>query len=82
MHIDWDDPAARLALIESVGVQEYNRQAEEHRSRSALETINGHRIRAVNSRFGRILMVGDTGTGFLTLEAARAFALKTEPKKC
>lgn len=78
--INWDDPEARLALIESVGVAEYNRQAEAHRTNSTIETVNGHRIRPVSSRFGRLFMVGDTGTAFATLEQARAFANKESPK--
>jgi hypothetical protein len=79
-NINWDDPEARLALIESVGVAEYNRQAEAHRTNSTIEIVNGHRIRPVSSRFGRLFMVGDTGSAFATLEQARAFANKESPK--
>jgi len=78
--IDWDDPEARLALLERVGADEYNRLMAEHHRNSVVETINGHGIRPVRSRFGRLFMVGDTGTAFLTLEQAREFANK-EPAK-
>lgn len=74
MVINWDDPAARLALIEQVGAAEYNRLHQEHRDQSVLETVNGHAIRPTNTRFGRLFMVGDTGKAFATIEEARAFA--------
>lgn len=81
MSINWDDPAARASLIESVGVAEYNRLQAEHRAASVVETVNGHGLRWVGSRFGRLCMVGDTGSAFTTLEQARAFALTKEPAK-
>jgi hypothetical protein len=46
-----DDPSARAALIECVGVDEYNRLHEEHRRQSVIlialiETLATHRIKA------------------------------------
>lgn len=72
--MNWDSPEARLALIEAVGPEEYNRQFQEHRRRSVIETVNGHDIRAVHSRFGRIYMVDGTNRGGATLEVARRIA--------
>lgn len=72
--MNWDDPAARLALVERVGTEEYNRLMRAHQAASAVETVNGHAIRPVASRFGRIFLVGNTGTGFSTLDDARKHA--------
>lgn len=77
--MNWDDPAARARLIDQVGVAEYNRQFEAHRSASVVSTVNGHKIRPVGSRFGRLFMVGDTGTAFQKLADAEAFAAKEPP---
>ncbi len=77
--MNWNDPAARLALIERVGPAEYNRQIAKHLGLSAVATVNGHAIRPVSSRFGKLFMVGDTGTAFQTLPQAETFA-KQEPK--
>jgi hypothetical protein len=74
MAIDWNDPAARARLIESVGPKEYNRLHEEHRQSSVIETVNGHAIRPIATGFGRLFEVGATGRAFSTLEQARAFA--------
>ena len=75
--MNWDLPEERAALIERVGGKEYNRLFEEHRKQSTVKTVNGHDIRPVGSRFGRVYMVGSTGTGFTVLDAAIAFANKT-----
>jgi hypothetical protein len=72
---DWSDPASRLALAERVSTEEYNRQAKEARDASIIETVAGHALRPANSRFGRLISVGDLGMAFLTIEEARAHAL-------
>ena len=74
MAIDWNDPAARARLIESVGPKEYNRLHEEHRQSTVIETVNGHAIRPIATGFGRLFEVGATGRAFSSLEAAKAFA--------
>lgn len=79
--MNWDDPAARASLIERVGVDEYNRQFEAYRAASVVATVNGHDIRPVESRFGRLFMVGTTGSAFRTLAMAKAFAEK-ETTRC
>jgi hypothetical protein len=71
---NFDDPASRLALIERVGLTEYNRQIQAHIDASVLETVAGHDIRPVNTRFGRLHQVGRTGRAFSTLQEARDFA--------
>lgn len=72
--MNWDDPAERFRLIERVGHEEYNRLLAQHHKDSVIENINGHEIRPVASRFGRLFMVGDTGSAFSTIEGAREFA--------
>ena len=74
MTINWDDPAARAALIEAVDGDEYNRRFAEYQKASTVVTINGHDIRTVGSRFGRLFMVGKTGRAFLTLDEAKHHA--------
>lgn len=73
--MNWDDPAARARLIDSVGVDEYERLHREQMDKSTIEVVNGHGIRVIGSRFGRIYMVDGTGQGHSTLEGARKIAL-------
>jgi hypothetical protein len=75
--MNWDDPTERLALIERVGVSEYNRLLREYIAASTCCTVNGHDIRPVFCRFGRLFLVGDTGKAFATLDEARKFANDT-----
>lgn len=77
--MNWNDPAARLALIESVGIEAYNARMLEQIEKSVIETVAGHRIRVVYSRWGDVHMVGDTGKGFSTLQQAREFARAVRP---
>ena len=76
MTIDWSDPAARHRLIECVGPDEYNRLHAEEMARSTVATVNGHAIRKVQSRFGKLYQVCRTGTAFSAFEAAKNFASK------
>ena len=76
MTIDWSDPAARHRLIECVGPDEYNRLHAEQMAPSTVATVNGHAIRKVQSRFGKLYQVGRTGTAFSAFEAAKNFASK------
>ena len=76
MTIDWSDPVARHRLIECVGPDEYNRLHAEQMAPSTVATVNGHAIRKVQSRFGKLYQVGTTGTAFSAFEAAKTFASK------
>ena len=76
MTIDWSDPAARHRLIECVGPDEYNRLHAEQMAPSTVATVNGHAIRKMLSRFGKLYQVGTTGTAFSAFEAAKNFASK------
>ena len=76
--MDWNDPAARAALIESVGIEEYNRQLRDHMDESTVATVNGRAIRPVNTRFGLLYAVQGTNFAFDTPEAAENFA-KSQP---
>jgi hypothetical protein len=49
MKIDWDDPDARFALIQRVGVTEYNRLMQERHARNTVATVNGHAIKQVQN---------------------------------
>lgn len=67
----FDDPSHRASLSPAAYEAERSRAA----SASILETANGHAIRAVQSRFGRLFAVGSTRRAFSCRGEARAFAL-------
>ena len=68
--MNWYDPAERAALIERVGIDEYNRLHAEHMRDSIVAVVNGHCIRMVGARFGRLFAVGKTDQAFRTLDEA------------
>jgi hypothetical protein len=72
--MNWNDPAERLALIERVGPKAYNEAHLQHMKDETIDTINGHAIRPVQSRFGRLFVVGTTGKAFSTIDDAKKFA--------
>jgi hypothetical protein len=85
--IDWSDPDARFALIQRVGVNEYNRlmqehQArlvEEHQARSAVSIVNGYAIKQVQTRLGHVFSVVGTDHPFATLDHAQTYARSLPP---
>jgi hypothetical protein len=82
-NINWDDPAARLELIERVGADEYNRLHAEHMKRQTVATVNGYGIRKVNTPYGQLFAVDGTTTtmAFRTLDEAEAYARECQPKR-
>ncbi|WFU51159.1 hypothetical protein [Sinorhizobium terangae] len=73
--MNWNDPAARLALIEAVGVEEYNARLADRFDEMTVKVVNGHSIRIVDSsRFGQLFLVGDTGSAFAKVEQAEKHA--------
>jgi len=72
--MNWDDPAARLELMDRVGVDEYNRLFAEHVDRTTVATVAGRIIRPVNTRFGVLFEVRGTGKAFRTQEEAEQYA--------
>src|SRR5262245_1044233 len=62
--IDWNDPEARLALIERVGTEEYNRLVRVYQEANP--------IQVVPSRYGVVYWVTDAQVGFSTREEAEA----------
>ena len=76
MNINGSDPAVRNRPIERVSPDEYNRLHAEQMAPSTVATVNGHAIRKVQSRFGKLYQVGRTGTAFSAFEAAKNFASK------
>jgi hypothetical protein len=74
--IDWDDLAARFRLAEQVGLHRYNELHLAYRRRSVIAAVGGHDIRPINTRFGRLFSVGDTGRAFSTQAQAEAYARK------
>lgn len=72
--MNWDDPTERARLMERVSTAEYNRLAAEHQRQTIIDTVNGHAIRAVSTRWGRLYSVGDTGRAHATIEGARMIA--------
>jgi hypothetical protein len=67
--IDWNDPAACLALIERVGIAEYNRLHAEHcfPLQAIAKTVTGHAIRKTT-----FFTVADRS--FYTLDQATEYA--------
>lgn len=76
--MNWDAPEDRAALIEAVGPQEYNRRFLEH-VRATSTLTNGYRIRAINTRFGRLFQVMGCDVAFREQEEAEAYA-NQQPK--
>ena len=72
--MNFNDPASRAGYIERHGIEAYNSAMADHHRRTVVETVNGHAIRTVQTRFGCLFAVGDTGTAYATLQQARAFA--------
>jgi hypothetical protein len=68
MTIDWSNPTAPNRLIAPVDLH-----AE---ARSIVATVNGHAIRKMQSRLGKMYQVGTTGIAFSAFEAAKKFASK------
>jgi len=70
--LNWDSPEARLALIESVGHEEYNRRIQAH--------INSRPdIYPVNTRFGLLYAVKGTKVAFSTRKQAEDYLAKGKP---
>jgi hypothetical protein len=74
MQINWDDPAARAALIGRVGPKAYNEAFEKHVKDTTINTVGGHAIRPIGTRFGRLFQVGNSGKAFSNQEQAEKFA--------
>jgi hypothetical protein len=72
--MDWSDPAARLALLESIGATAYNRRMAEHRAQSVIATVNGYGIRTVSTSYGTLYEIDGTGTAYASLSLATAKA--------
>lgn len=77
--IDWTDPAARAALAERLGPAAYNQAHAKHIATSIVATVNGYRIRPIQSRFGRLFAVAGTDTAYPTLAEAEAYARSLPP---
>lgn len=74
--IDWDDPVARARLIERLGHEAYNKAQAEHIERTVVATVNGYKIRPVQTRFGRLFFIMGMDIAFQTLAEAEAHAAK------
>jgi hypothetical protein len=72
--MNWDSPTERLALIERVGIDEYNRLHEENEMRNTIGYQNRRAIVQVHTQFGRLFRVGDTGRAFSTYTQACDYA--------
>jgi hypothetical protein len=70
--MNWDDPQARLELIERVGIGEYNRLIGEYLRASVISTVNGHPVRRRASAYGPVYCVGSVA--FSTLDEAERHA--------
>lgn len=73
--IDWSDPVARLRLIESVGIDEYNKRIEEHLRASVVVTAGGREIREIKTpQYGKLYNVSGLNVAFRTVREAVAEA--------
>ena len=72
--MNWDDPVARLRLVEQVGHEEYNRRMREHQQSLVMEVRNGYQLAPVNTRFGRLVQVRGANKAYATIEQARDYA--------
>jgi hypothetical protein len=78
--MNWDDPGARAALIESVGPERYAELQRQHFDSSTVAVVNGYSIRPVMSaRFGRVFMVDGLACGHSTLAGATKMANDAPP---
>jgi len=77
--MDWNDPVERSRLAEKLGPAGYTLAFEEHVRASTVATINGHAIRPVRTRFGRLYKVGATGRAHPDLEQAKKMAREAPP---
>lgn len=73
-HINWNDPAERLALIERVGVDEYTRQFEAYHRSRIVDRAGGRDIWPVDSGWGRIYAIEGLNRGFSKVEEAIRYA--------
>ena len=73
--MDWNDPIQRSRLAEKLGLARYAQAFEQHVLASTVAKINGHTIRPVQTRFGRLYQVGSTGRAHPDLEEAKKIAL-------
>lgn len=75
--MDWNSPIEREQLLARVGLVEYNRMYYDHtHSHILVTTVNGYQIRPVETRFGKVYVIGNTGAGYAHLQDAIGAALK------
>lgn len=75
--MSFHDPEYRAHFIETHGPEAYARELQKHLDASTVATVNGHAIRIVHCRFGKLYSVEPTGRAFVTLDAAKAYAETT-----
>lgn len=46
---------------------------------NAIRVVNCHAIRTITSRFGRLYLIGATGSAYSTMEEAERFAAAEQP---
>jgi hypothetical protein len=77
--MDWDNPDERARLAIRLGPHGYRKAFEEHVKNTTVAIVNGHRIRPVKSRFGRLYQIGTTNRAHSDLEQAKRIASEHEP---
>jgi hypothetical protein len=58
--MNWNDPEARLALLEAVGIPEYNRRIEAWIKETILGAENGYPLRRIGTRWGALVSIEST----------------------
>lgn len=77
--MDWDNAADRARLAIRLGPKGYRKAFEEHVKNSTVAIVNGHRLRPVQTRFGRLFQIGSTDNAHPDLEQAKRIASEHEP---
>ena len=73
--MNWDNPKERAALVQSVGIEAYNKAFQDFVKETTIITIGGHAIRQVGTtRFGKLFQCGNTDKAFANFSDAEDYA--------
>jgi hypothetical protein len=73
-NIDWSDPVDRLRLVEKLGAAQYNEAYRRWLASIVVATVNGRNIHPVQTKYGRLYAVSNTGKAFATQQEAENYA--------
>jgi|GEM_PF-2722687 len=76
--MNWDNADERARLAIRLGPEAYRKAFQDHVKATTVAIVNGHRIRPVKSRFGRLYQIGTTGKAHQDLEQAKQIAADSD----